>query len=244
VRKHLLQAAENKIARGDALLSRLYIPESFAVDQRDVINARRLAQWSHLMPIAGRPQPLMLLIGEVKEIVPARYGFKAVVKHVPDQAFVIDEPLYRRLERRFTGELSLWGAAEQLHMVMIATFQVGLSGIPAVTALSLMPVTAQWLPVEDAFEKQLVEKLVADGRSFTKGLRYNLPPSQPLATATLADCAAPPPMLFIAPRAGHSGDAIAALSALVGAEHAPGWMWHPGVEAMPPLPCAQRRRAS
>jgi Protein of unknown function (DUF1173) len=244
VRKHLLQAAENKIARGDALLSRLYIPESFIVDQRDAINARRLAQWSHLMPIAGRPQPLMLLIAEVKEIVPARYGFKAVVKHVPDQAFVIDEPLYRRLERRFTGELSLWGAADQLHMVMIATFQVGQSGIPAVTALSLMPVTAQWLPVEDAFEKQLVEKLVADGRSFTKGLRYNLPPSQPLATATLADCAAPPPMLFIAPRAGHRGDAIAALSALVGSEHAPGWMWHPGVEAMPPLPCAQRRRAS
>ncbi len=30
-----------------------------------------------------------MLIAEVKEIVPARYGFKAVVKHVPDQAFAL-----------------------------------------------------------------------------------------------------------------------------------------------------------
>ena len=39
VRKHLLLAAENKIARGDSLRSRLYIPEVFSVEQRDAINA-------------------------------------------------------------------------------------------------------------------------------------------------------------------------------------------------------------
>jgi len=37
---------------------------------------------------------MMLLIGEVKEIVPARRGYRCVIKHVPDQAFAIDEPLY------------------------------------------------------------------------------------------------------------------------------------------------------
>jgi hypothetical protein len=101
VRKHLLQAAENKIARGDSLRTRLYIPEAFSVDQRDAINARRVAQWSQAVAAPGKPQHLMLLIAEVKEIVPARYGFKAVVKHVPDQAFALDEQLYRRLGRRF-----------------------------------------------------------------------------------------------------------------------------------------------
>ena len=93
VRKHLLIAAENKIARGTALQSRLYIPEVFTVEHRDEINARRM---SHLMHAAGKPKgprPLMLLIGEVKEIVPARYGFKAVIKHVPDQPFALDEQL-------------------------------------------------------------------------------------------------------------------------------------------------------
>ena len=101
VRRHLLQAAEHKLARGDALRARLYVPEPFSIDERDAINARRLAQWQHAVAAPGKPQHLMLLIGEVKEIVPARYGFKAIVKHVPDQAFAIDEQLYRRLGRRF-----------------------------------------------------------------------------------------------------------------------------------------------
>ena len=174
VRKHLLLAAENKVARGEALRSRLYIPEPFSIEQRDALNARRVAQWSHAVATPGRPQHLMLLIAEVKEIVPARYGFKAVIKHVPDQAFALDEQLYRRLGRRFESELALWGSADNVHMIVIATFGVSEAGVPTIAEMSLMPVTPQWLPVEDSFERQLVEHLVAEGRSFIKGLRYNL----------------------------------------------------------------------
>lgn len=115
VRRHLLLAAWNKIARGDALHARLYIPEVFCIEQRDAINARRMAQWTHAMASPGKLQHLMLLIAEVKEIGPARYGFKAVIKHLPDQAFALDEQLYRRLGQRFEAELSLWGATDNLH---------------------------------------------------------------------------------------------------------------------------------
>ena len=66
VRKHLLMAAEHKIARGHSLRSRLYVPEVFSVDQRDAINARRMAQWSQAIALPGKPQQLMLLIAEVK----------------------------------------------------------------------------------------------------------------------------------------------------------------------------------
>ena len=113
VRSRLLGAAEHKIARGDALRSRLYMPEPFSVEERDAINARRrLAQWQHAVAAPGRPQHLMLLIGEVKAIVPARYGYRCVIKHVPGQAFALDEPLYRRLGRRFDAELAQWGSAD------------------------------------------------------------------------------------------------------------------------------------
>ena len=232
VRKHLLLAAENKIARGDSLRSRLYIPEVFSVDQRDAINARRMAQWSQSIAAPGKPQQLMLLIAEVKEIVPARYGFKAVVKHVPDQAFALDEQLYRRLGRRFESELALWGAAEDIHMVIIATFSVGAAGVPTIVELSLMPVTRQWLPVEDAFEKQLIEKLVGDGRSFIKGLRYNLGAASALACATLTDCESSAPLLFIVP-AGVEDDGR---YLQVSDPSAPVWLWHPTAETMPPIP--------
>jgi Protein of unknown function (DUF1173) len=231
VRKHLLLAAENKIARGDALRSWLYIPEVFSVEQRDAINARRMMQWTQAIAMPGRPQHLMLMIGEVKEIVPARYGFKAVVKHVPDQAFALDEQLYQRLGRRFESALVLWGAASDIHMVMIATFSVSAAGIPNIVELSLMPVTRQWLPVEDAFEKQLVERLVGDGRSFVKGLRYNLPADHVVASATLTDCEGAASLLFIAPAGIENFLPQLSLPDAV----MPAWVWRPAAEPMPPL---------
>jgi hypothetical protein len=237
VHKHLLQAAEHKVARSDALRTRLYVPEVFSVEDRDAINARRLTQWQHAVASPGRPQHLMLMIGEVKEIVPARYGYKAVVKHVPDQAFAIDEPLYRRLGRRFEPELSLWGAADDIHMVMIATFGVSGAGIPTIHELCLMPATRQWLPVEDGFEKQLVDRLVGENRSFVKGLRYNLGRTGRIASATLTDCEGSAPMLFLVP-AGADEDGPDLDS---GDPSTPAWVWRRSGEPMPPLPQARGR---
>jgi hypothetical protein len=240
VRSHLLQAASSKIARGDSLRSRLYIPEVFSVEQRDAIGARRVKQWSSAIATPGKPQHLMLLIGEVKEIVPARYGFKAVLKHVPDQAFAMDEQLFRRVGRRFQSELALWGAADDIHMVMAATFGVAAAGVPTMAELSLMPVTRQWLPVEDTFEKQLVEKLVGEGRSFIKGLRYNLSAASPSACATLTDCGGSAPPLF-----------VVEANVEVNAKHLPMsdpatsvWLWDSSREAMPSLPPRVNHRRS
>jgi hypothetical protein len=232
VRKHLLLAAEHKTARGDPLRSRLYIPEVFSLDQREAIYARRLAQWSQAIATPGKPQHLMLLIAEVKEIVPARYGFKAVVKHVPDQAFGLDEQLYRRLSRRFEPALTLWGATDDIHMVIIATFSVAVAGVPTLMELSLMPVTRHWLPVEDGFEKQLVERLVSEGRSFAKALRYNLGAGSALASATLTDCEGSTPLLFIDHAGAGGGDQLLQERD----PSTPVWRWIPSSEAMPLLP--------
>lgn len=236
VRRHLLQAAEHKIARGQALQSRLYIPEIFSVEQRAAINTRRLAKWAEAVASPGKPQPLMLMLAEVKEIVPARYGYKAMIKHVPDQAFAMDERLYRRLGRRFDTELALWGATEDLHMVMIATFSVAAGGVPTILDVSLMLVTRHWLPVEDGFEKQLIERLVAEGRSFVKGLRYNLGSGSALASATLTDCEGFAPLLFVA----HAG--IESSERLLQADDpsTPVWLWQSSSEAMPSLPPRQQ----
>ena len=233
VRKHLLQAAEHKLARGDALRARLYVPEPFSIDERDAINARRLAQWQHTVPARGRAQHLMLLIGEVKEIVPARYGFKAIVKHLPDQAFAIDEQLFRRLGRRFEPELALWGASDDIHMVMIATFGVGRAGVPAILELCLMPVTRQWLPVADGFEKQLLDRLVGETRSFVKGLHYNLGRCDRIASVVLTDCEGSAPMLFIGPA---DADLSSQGPETGAAGDAPIWTWRRSGEPMPPLP--------
>ena len=160
------------------------------------------------------------------------------MKHVPDQAFALDEKLYRRLGRRFESELGLWSASEDIHMVMIATFGVSSAGVPSIVEMSLMPVTAQWLPIEDSFERQLVEYLVADGRAFIKGLRYNLHRDQRVATAMLMDTRDAPLLMFVvSPRLEGA--------ALVGGTNCDNfrgdesaWVWKPGSEAMPRFPSA------
>jgi hypothetical protein len=233
VRRHLLQAAEHKLARGDSLRARLYVPEPFSIDERDAINARRLAQWQHAVAAPGKAQHLMLLIGEVKEIVPARYGFRAIVKHMPDQALAMDDQLYRRLGRRFEPELALWSASDDIHMVMVATFGVSSAGVPAINELCLMPVTRQWLPVEDGFEKQLMDRLVGENRAFLKGLHYNLGRDNGIASAVLTDCEGSAPMLFIVP----AGLDEAPPGPETGAPGvAPVWTWRRSGEPMPPLP--------
>lgn len=233
VRKNLLLAAEDKVARGGSLRSRLYIPEAFSVEQRDALNARRISLWSQAVAVPGKQQQLMLTIAEVKEIAPARHGFKAVMKHVPDQAFALDEQIYRRLVRRFERELALWGTADDIHMVMIATFSVAPTGIPTIVELSLMPATRQWLPVEDGFEKQLVDRLVVDGRSFVKGLRYNLGAGSEIASATLTDCEGS--LLFV----HHSGIEGSGRQLHTSDPSIAVWRWNPSSEPMPSLPPRQ-----
>jgi hypothetical protein len=236
VRRQLLSAAEDKNARGHSLRSRLYIPEPFSVEQRDAINVRRLAQWSQAHSEPGQPQRLMLLIGEVKDIAPARYGFKAVLKHVPDQAFSLDEQLYRRLSRHFETELTLWGASDNMHLVVIATFSVSEAGVPKVCELSLMPVTQHWLPVENRVDQQLVDHLVHQRRSFRKGLRYSLPASTPVVNAILSDTGAEPCALWIARETDDEHEGRAPWASLPAPGHPPCWLWRPAEGAMPPLP--------
>lgn len=237
VRKHLLLAAENKVARGEALRARLYIPEVFYVEEREAINARRLAQWAPAMAVPGRPQRLMLMIAEIKEIVPARYGYKAVIKHVPDQTFLIDDQLYRRMGRRFENELGWWGSAENLHMVVIATFGASAAGVPFIAELSLMPVTHhQWLPVEDSFEQQLVNTLEKEGRRFVKTLGYNLPSTECLASAVLTDLDAAPVGLFIGRHGGDVQHVEQANRDLEPNCPPPVWVWNPQLGTVPPLP--------
>jgi hypothetical protein len=226
VRSRLRQAAENHTASGRALLSCLYIPEPFSIEQREAIGARRAALWTAMTKAVGAHRPLILLIAELKDLTTARHGFRAVVKHIPDLSFILDERIFSQVKRRFETQLDLWGMSDDVRMLVIATFGVSASSVLVIDQLSLMTATKEWLPVESAFERQLVGRLVAEERCFTKCLRYNLGSRSLLPSATLTDCSAPPPLLFITPQ-DTPGVRAASDSA---------WQWRTGQECMPQLP--------
>lgn len=187
VRRHLLAAAAPMVTRNDTLLHKLYLPEAFSVEKRDAIKARRLAQWTPALAQPGRVSQLMLLIGEVKEIVPSRYGFKIVIKHVPDQSFAVQERLYRQLEHHFANELELWGTDDTIRLAIIATFGVSQAGLPCIDTLSLMALTSEWIPIANGYEAHLVRALIHDNRCFIKTQCYNGRKTAEVASAVLTD---------------------------------------------------------
>lgn len=196
VRRQLLRAADQIFTCGDSLAARLYIPEPFSLEQQDQIRARRRACWASAAGQENKRQRLVLLIAEVKVIMPGRNGHKAVIKHIPDVAFALDDMQYHQLARRFEQELALWSASDSIHLIVIATLGISAAGLPHIAELCLMPVTAQWLPVETIAEQQLVEGLVRERRAFSKVLRYNLSSDTRIACLALTDRGAPAPLLF------------------------------------------------
>ena len=114
--------------------------------------------------------------------------------------------------------------------------------MPTIEELSLMPVTGQWLPIEDSFEQQLVERLVRDGRTFVKGLRYNLPVGQLLASVILTDAGESPVALCIAPRGADDEEMAVEMKDFAPVNGSPAWVWRVGQEAMPTLPRQSRSK--
>ncbi|PZN94118.1 MAG: hypothetical protein DCF30_20830 [Hyphomicrobiales bacterium] len=235
IRKFLLEATEGKTSKGKALPDILYVPEMFRSEREAEISQRRSAFMARAVAAPGKGRPLLLLVGEVKEIAPARAGHRLMIKHAPKFPFLLNEDIHRRLGVVFASEFSLWNANPATHLVAIATFGLDAAGVATVEATALMVVTENWIPFESTDEAALLDALTRRKISFLKGLRYNLPASQPLASVVLHEDASAPVAMFVIPT---DADAAyrTALDALIETSEIAAWIWSPGEEPMPALP--------
>jgi len=234
VRKYLLQAAQDKTAKGSSLASMLYVPESFNAEKKAEITQRRTAQMMGVATAEKGAKRLMIVIGEVKDIAPSRYGHKVVLKHVPDSHFMMNDDLHKRLFKRFALEIGLCDALEDSHLMMIGTFGVGLTGVASLEEVALMCVTENWVPFESVFDKTLLDALTQQNRRFMKGMRYNLPSTRPLACAVASDTEPTPTAMYVIPP-GADEAYVTAVDELIAESKLPSWKWEAG-DLMPPLP--------
>lgn len=235
IRKYLLQAAEDKTAKGASLSGMLYIPESFNAEKKNEITQRRMAQMMRIATPEKGTRRLMLVVGEVKEIAQSRYGHKIVLKHLPDCHFMMNDDIHKRLLKRFEVELGLWDALEGTHLMMIGTFGIGATGVASLEEIALMSVTENWIPFESTFEKMVLDALTQQNRRFMKGMRYNLPSTRPLASAVASDTEPEPTAMYVVPP-GASEEYVAAVEDLIAESKLPSWKWAAGEAPMPPLP--------
>lgn len=242
VHRYLVHAAEGKTAKGDALADALFVPEPFYLQDKDGIERRRLAKIAPLRIQAKGAKRLMIVVGEVKAIEPSRYGYKIVMKHLADMPFMVNDDLHKRMAKRFADEIELWNSIDSAHLVMVGTFGLGPTGVASLEELALMVVTQEWLPIESVFELDLLATLVEQQRHFTKGMRYNLASSRPLATAVLQDTKPTSAALYVIPPTAEA-DYGAALQDLVAGSELVAWFWRAGEDPCPPLPAQEGYKA-
>lgn len=237
VRRHVLNALANKEAKGGPLAASVYIPEPFHPDKKAEIAARRSAKLAPLMTGGkGGTKKLMLLIAEVKDISEARYGFKIVVKHLPEYHFMLNADIHARLFKRFGTELGMFRENAGGHLIIVATFGVGATGYASIEEASLMMTSPEWIPIENGWDGMLVHELVEQKRGFLKGLRYNLGSDRPLASIVTSDTMPKPVAMYLIPD-GAEDTYMAGLRDLVNTSTLASWFWTPGPQAsVPALP--------
>ena len=235
VRWHLIEAARQMTVKGGPLSEILFVPEPFRSVDKAAIEQRRTMALAPAQPPTSGPRKLMILVGEVKELAPARTGHKLIVKHLPGFVFLLDEDVHRRLQARFESELALWSADDGSHLVTIATFSINPAGLAIVEEMALMVVSENWIPYESVSEKTLVDALAKLHERSLKGLRYGLPANQPLAAALLPERSRPMALYIVPPNADASYED--ALQELMNSRpEMESWVWRLAEGEMPPLP--------
>ncbi|NLS07125.1 DUF1173 domain-containing protein [Rhizobium sp. P32RR-XVIII] len=233
---HLLEAAGNMAVRGTPLSDRLLLPEPFRAHDKTAIGQRRAHKLARLFLTSAGPKQLMVLVGEIKEFAEARGGRQVVIKHMPGFRLYLEEIAWTSVQRRFEPELALWHSSEASHLMMIATIGGDPAGIIAVNEIALMAVTEQWLPIEDAYEQRLVERLARLKSKYVKGLRFNLRRDHPLANATLSDVKPQPLALYIVPPSADEAFEACLREMIEARPDLSAWIWRVADGEMPPLP--------
>lgn len=235
LKRFLMQAAEDKTAKGAALGDLLFVPDMFVAEKKDQLAQQRNSRIMRVAAPENGARKLMLVVGEVKDIAVSRFGHKMLIKHMPDFGFMLNDDIHKRLMKRFENELALWEAIEDSHLMAIGTFSVGQTGVASMEEVALMIVTPNWIPFENLLEKNLLDKLTAENRRFFKGMRYNLADNRPLASAVLSDTLNPVAMYVVAPAAGE--DYMQALTELTANSKLESWIWQSDSD-MPAIPSA------
>lgn len=178
VRRHLRTGSAGHDWRGGALGDCLYIPETFCLEEKDAIGARRGLKWARA---AQRriPRNRVVLIGEVKRIVYATQRCAFVIKHVPDRPFVLSDKRYSWINRVCGDDAAFCEMFDDLRLVAIATVALSSKLEPALCCVHLMPTTAEWLPIRNDRERATVAGLIRQGRSFTVDESLFVPRREP-----------------------------------------------------------------
>jgi hypothetical protein len=188
----LNNAADNVWAGEVKLVDQMLLP-AFGAETREAERNRQRAaaalQAKHRMlviaPLAAFNQDRFDSMGRQLKIA----GF-----HGMPIAFM-QSGLWDHTVRRFPNAIAGWRDGQGTVAIAQVELKQGPKGLYAtVIDLALMSITAEFVPVESSYERLVAERLVAQGRSFTKPLRFDAGADLVLPDFILTDTPAEVPM--------------------------------------------------
>jgi hypothetical protein len=235
LRKFLLKACEEVETKGLRLTERVFIPENFSRELAAEIARRHKAALSILFsPEADLQFKMMVAIGELKDFRQTTLGYEVALKHLPDCAFFLDHEAGARTKRAFEPELQSWTAG-QVRLIAACLVYAKREHLCQIESLTLMMTSAQWIPLDQTCEKDVVDKLVAEQRAFLKPLRYEAKHAGRFPNFLLLDAGERPVALDIL-SSFLTAQERAAKAGAIATRSPRGWAWDTARSGVPDLP--------
>lgn len=124
VRSRLAAAAQAYAVAGVPLQDKLYVPEVFRPQDEEAIEARRTAFWDGVR----RSRRGVIMIAELKELVPSGPVARVRFKHLPRTIFSVGGAVLRDLHQSFARRLGTWTKRENVRVVVCGALVVRSGG--------------------------------------------------------------------------------------------------------------------
>lgn len=175
VRRRLLVAADNMIAKRTYLKDILHIPEPFNPNSIDEIDARRKEQFDNIMKRSGKNTRYMLVVARIRKInIQDNIVSIRLSQQGENIVYWGGKSIAKKVDRANLNELldtDTKTADEYLMTVMVVTRD----GNKALSILDIgfLRVDKNYIPHYSQDDIELKEALIEQGRFFIKTLRYD-----------------------------------------------------------------------
>ena len=234
---HMLEAAKHIVVKGAPLSERLHVPGRFSVERKDELARARREKLRFLsVPGENGQTQMALILGEYNGSEPGDFGRRLAIRHMPDAPLLMDDKMWAKTKVSYEAFLSAREAdvAERPRLLMLALVSAKQDGVYQIVALTMMLVSAQFIPMELQYEQALIDALVLGNRNFVKPLRYESKSAGSFANAILLDAGPEPVALHLVSEFNSDEFAAAKAKAIHDATTAV-WTWDVA-EPMPELP--------
>lgn len=236
IQKYIYEAAADLRLKGEILSDRLYIPERFDEAMKEQISARRRERLWVLSPRDGGGYEMALVVGEFKDVFDLSGTMRIRIRHMADAPLTMASKDWLRLQRKFSWMFDLKASdiGDQVRIVLCLLVFAKQEHVLHVDTATCMLTSRNWIPLDAAFEVDLVGKLTEEKRRFLKLLRYDAGPSEAFPNFLLLDTGSVPTPLHVLSGFMSKAAFAAKEKAIARSDTAP-WVWHTN-EPMAPLP--------